>query len=231
MYPTNTLFLFDIDDTITDSGSVGSQCFAKAFRQLYGVESISIDWREYPHVTDWGLTNSAIEQHLGRRATTADYHMMESRYNELLHQSLDSGDLSVKEVPGARAFLQHLRDLGCVVGFATGGWSYSARLKLDAAAVPHHGINIASSDLAWSRADIMEASISHHSATHAGVERVVYFGDGHWDVATCRALGVPMVGVDFRGTKGLQGLGVDPIITGYQDPDYVVDAVHALLSI
>ncbi len=225
----DTLCLFDIDDTLTRCGSIGSACFATAFDQLYGIEDLSIDWSTYKHVTDWGLTYQAFKQHLGRKPSPSDLADVEARYNQLLHEAIDAGNLVVKEVDGASDFLASVQDAGATVKMATGGWSYSARLKLSQADIQHHDRDIYSSDIAWSRGGIMRAAIDK-AMESPQIKKVVYFGDGKWDVETCRQLDVPIIGLDVNGRKGLRDLGVKHVFGDYSDKRSVLDAIKQLTS-
>lgn len=225
----DTLCLFDIDDTLTRCGSVGSACFARAFDQLYGIKDLSIDWATYKHVTDWGLTYQAFKQHLGHKPSPIDLADVEDRYNQLLHEAIDAGTLVVSEVGGASDFLKAVQDAGAIVKMATGGWSYSARLKLSQAEIRHDHRDIYSSDIAWSRGAIMQAAIDKAMETPR-LNKVVYFGDGRWDVETCQQLDVPIIGLDVNGRKGLRDLGVKHVFADYSDKNSVLDAIKELTS-
>lgn len=225
----DVLFLFDVDDTLTSCGSVGSKCFANAFEKLYDIKDLSIDWTSYRHVTDWGLTYAAFQQHLGKKPSQKDLQEVEQTYNDLLHEAYDAGTLDIRPVRGADVFIKSLQDQGHQVRMATGGWSYSAQFKLSQAAIHHHPERIYSANIAWSRASIMEKAIAA-SKEESGIQQVVYFGDGKWDVETCRQLNVPMVGLDITGKKQLKALGVQHVYHNYLDAASVIDSVRSLLQ-
>lgn len=226
----DTLCLFDIDDTLTRCGSIGSACFARAFDQLYGIKDLSIDWSTYKHVTDWGLTYQAFKEHLGYRPSPEDLTMVETTYNQLLREAITDGRLVVREVVGASQFLSLLQASGATIKMATGGWSHSARLKLTQAAIKHDPADIYSSDIAWSRDSIMRAAIDKAMEAPL-IEKVVYFGDGVWDVRTCRQLSVPMIGLDVTGNKGLKALGVKHVFSDYTDAYGILAAVKHLTEL
>ena len=63
-------------------------------------------------------------------------------------------------------------------------------------------------------------------AAGSSFERTVYVGDGPWDVATCRELRLPLVGVAAYGdVRGLEVQGVSHVLTDYVDRDRVMRAI------
>jgi len=56
------LYLFDIDGTLLFSNKVDSKCFAQTFEEEYKQEFPSIDWNEFPHVTDHTIFRTGFHQ-------------------------------------------------------------------------------------------------------------------------------------------------------------------------
>lgn len=104
------------------------------------------------------------------------------------------------EVPGATRFLAYLIAHDWHVCIATGGWSYSAKLKCRAASIPE-SIPLFSSDRYFSREAIVAAALQGTRQLH-GVRRynrTVCLGDGVWDVVTAANLALPFIGVAEGG--------------------------------
>ncbi|MBK8490343.1 MAG: hypothetical protein IPL49_05395 [Saprospirales bacterium] len=61
-----TLILFDVDGTLLHSEKNDSQSFAETYEELYGRPFPTIDWLQYPHVTDTTILQSVVGDHFER---------------------------------------------------------------------------------------------------------------------------------------------------------------------
>ena len=61
-----TFVIFDIDGTLLYSNKADSQCFADTYEEIYQKEFPTIDWRNYPHVTDTTIFQTVIQAQFGR---------------------------------------------------------------------------------------------------------------------------------------------------------------------
>jgi phosphoglycolate phosphatase-like HAD superfamily hydrolase len=105
------------------------------------------------------------------------------------------------EVPGAARFLERLRNLdGVGIAIATGGWRKEALFKLQTSGLSVDGIPLASSDDDHNRKKIMMSAAEKARDFYAcpGFERVVYLGDGLWDLQEARSLGYGFIGIGPR---------------------------------
>jgi phosphoglycolate phosphatase-like HAD superfamily hydrolase len=105
------------------------------------------------------------------------------------------------EVPGASRFLERLRKLaGAGIAIATGCWRIEALFKLQASGLSVDGIPMSTSDDDRDRKRIMEIAAGQARDFYAcpGFERVVYLGDGPWDLQTSRSLGYGFIGIGPR---------------------------------
>lgn len=204
-----SLAIFDIDGTLIDSNAVDSQCFLGTLETAFGIPAAGIDWRDYRHHTDRGLTEEFLRRAWGRDPEEKDI----TRHREAFMSALRSRVQRLDEIRGARAFIAFLRRRGWAVALATGAWSESARLKLAAAGFPVD-LPLACCDTCGSREDILRLAIGdrkHH--------RTVVFGDGWWDVRAARNIGLPFIGV---GTPD----GAAEVISDFSDPEAVLAAMQ-----
>jgi phosphoglycolate phosphatase-like HAD superfamily hydrolase len=226
------LAIFDIDGTLTESVAVDELCFVQAFRDVLGIGSINTNWLDYAFPTDSGLTLEICRQHLGRDPVGAEVRRLQARFAELLCAAVAGAGQPIREIPGAAALL-HSLGAHCRwrVAIATGGWSVSARFKLASAGLPVDGFPWATGDDAWDRVDILRTAI-RRAREHYGqdaFERVVYVGDGVWDVRAAKALGIGFLGL-ATGTKAVRLLeeGASCVLPDLSDPVRLVECLEAV---
>jgi len=218
------LVVFDIDGTLTRTAGIDAQLFEQAFHETLGARIPSTDWDDYEHVTDVGILAEAVEKALARAATAADLDAMQSRFLSLLDTHL--GTRETLAVDGAGAIFASLRDRGHRIALATGCWRRSAERKLGRADIAHDGVPLASCDDHVARTGIVRAALAKAAARDG--ERVVYVGDGAWDVKATRELGIPLVGVDREGDGKLASLELGfPIVRDYVDVEAFERALAA----
>jgi phosphoglycolate phosphatase-like HAD superfamily hydrolase len=118
--------------------------------------------------------------------------------SELLCAAVAGAGQPIREIPGAAVLLHSLRaDRRWLVAIATGGWSVSARFKLASAGLVVDNCPWASADDAVDRADILRTAIERAGQKYGqgAFEKVVYVGDGVWDVRAAKALGIGFLGL------------------------------------
>jgi phosphoglycolate phosphatase-like HAD superfamily hydrolase len=190
------LVLFDIDGTLTHSQSIDGEIYLDSLSKVFGLTDVISDWSSYRHTTDSGILQEIFETRVGRAPTPVEVSDFRSRFvDSVAHAAARD---SFREVAGAGGILHHL--LGQPlhhVGLATGGWSDSARCKLQSVGIQFDAFISATADDAISRESIMETAIRRLVARAGGrrADSVVYIGDGIWDARACRRLGVPFIGI------------------------------------
>ncbi len=192
------LAIFDIDGTLTESVAVDELCFVQAFREVLGIGQINTNWLDYRFQTDSGLTLEICRLHLGRDPDGAEIKRLQARFAQLLCAAVAGTGQPIREIPGAAALLHSLRaHCRWRVAIATGGWSVSARYKLASASVVVDSFPWSSADDALDRADILRAAIERARQKYGqeAFEKIVYVGDGVWDVWAAQALGIGFLGV------------------------------------
>ncbi|MGO3667689.1 MAG: HAD family hydrolase [Vreelandella alkaliphila] len=188
------LVLFDIDGTLVQSYDFDTECFQAATKDILGV-TVGPDWSRYNHVTDSGILAEVIEElHLqsdSERITKE----VKARFVSRVADYISFHD--VLPIFGAYEFLSQLvarQDVS--VAFATGGWSESARMKLEAAGIKFSSIPLASSSDHFSRIEIMR--FAERRAGNGHYDSITYFGDGPWDQKASETLGYNFVSVGNR---------------------------------
>lgn len=221
------LLMFDIDGTLTATNGVDTECYVQAMSEYLG-EAIDSDWSQYQHVTDSGIAGELFKLH-GR--PMEEVRLVQRRFFELIEQALRRRPESCVPITGAAEFLQHVqRSADWVAGFATGGWSESARAKLRQAGIDFQGLPFASADDAEARIDIMKICLELAEAEcRGGLTGVVYVGDAAWDARAAKELGWPFIGIG-RTIRSIRERAGDtyPVFNDFSDIQSVLAAASAL---
>ncbi len=225
-----TLLLFDIDGTLLFSNTVDSRCFASSYESVFGYAFPTIDWRQYPHVTDHVIFRTVFTRHFNRVATAEERQLFEDHYvNQLQHKRREQPE-EFREVPGAAACWRHLaQDQQFVMGIATGGWRAPAQIKLE-----HVGIDPIPTYAGYAndmeqRDHILQSAIDLAKAEHE-ISSIVYIGDAIWDVTTTRQMNLPLIGIRRSGDhEVLLKEGVKVVLSDYQDVSVFYEAVDLVL--
>jgi phosphoglycolate phosphatase-like HAD superfamily hydrolase len=192
------LAIFDIDGTLTESVAVDEVCFVQAFQDVLGITEINTNLLDYNFQTDSGLALEICQNHLGRDPSHAEISGLRSRFAELLCDAVGDTGQPLREVSGAAALLHWLQaHPRWQVAIATGGWKVSARFKLGAAGLPVDAFAWANADDALDRVDIMRTAIQRAGKDYCQetFEKIVYVGDGVWDVRAARSLRIGFLGL------------------------------------
>ena len=192
----NGLVVFDLDGTLALTSEVDDACWVKAAHEVLGLESIETDWGHYGHSTDEAIAMELISTRTDLPPTEVTVHLVRDAFIRQVEGSLHSDPGLFQPVPGATTVFARLKDAGWNVAIATGGWRTTARLKLKAAGISDAEIPAAHGDDAHPREEIISAAIERSATTTSEViDRVVYIGDGRWDVAATNQLGIGFVGL------------------------------------
>jgi phosphoglycolate phosphatase-like HAD superfamily hydrolase len=225
----NSLAIFDIDGTLTDTNAVDDACFRGAVADAMGIAPAEIDWTGTKHFTDRAIFDFLWSAYSGRLPAEADVARARDRLTDLLTSAVGQTPDQFRPIAGAPAVFGHLAARGWRVSIATGCWGPSAQIKLRTAGIDIDGIVMACSDDAASRTEIVTLSRARAAAEHGGeFDRVVSIGDGLWDVETAVALGLPFVGVAHGDhADRLRRAGASVVIESYADLDAFTYALGA----
>jgi phosphoglycolate phosphatase len=121
------LILFDIDGTLTDSGSAGSISLTKTFRSLFGIDDafrhIRMDGKTDIQIIKEGLAAHGLD---GGGRTVAD---ILAGYIDCLKREIHNDRKHLK--PGIGELLETIAAMdGCRLGLLTGNVEEGARVKL-----------------------------------------------------------------------------------------------------
>lgn len=222
------LAIFDIDQTLTKTDDVDSQCFVQAFAD-FGIKDINTNWASYGHTTDSGITLQIFLLHLKRVPETSELLQLQHRFVELLQQQYTKNNAMFAEMLGASVMLDKLAQTeDWAIALATGGWRASALMKLQSAEL-NFSIPAAFADDGISREDILTTAISRAKTQYnqSDFEKIVCIGDAIWDVLTAVQLQLPFVGVASGEQKTiLQNAGVEQVIEDFVNFDEFFQALN-----
>jgi phosphoglycolate phosphatase len=190
-----SLWLFDIDGTLVDSGGAGVRSLQEAASDRFGGDGPDLD---LAGSTDLGVI-AGIFRHFSREETLGETEAFFASYLKRLEWNLVHGGFPGHVLPGAVDLLQHLETLPDVsVGLLTGNIAGGAGLKMR-----HYGLEryFAFGAYGSDRADrnllgpiALERAVAHTGRQFLPGETVV-IGDTPKDVACAKAMGARALGV------------------------------------
>ncbi len=222
------LVIFDVDGTLVEGKRAGSRCFANCYEKIYNKPFPSINWAEYPHVTDTTIFGTVIQRHFNRQYEEEELQHFHDSYAQSLLDLFKERPDCIKAVDGATTAIEQLAIASDIVlGVATGGWKHSAQIKLDHVGIPHDNFIFYGADGHTTREQILNAVIAEAQNNHEDISRTVYIGDAIWDVTTTKNLGLPFVGIRTGGdTHVLLEVGARHVVTDYLDYERFWEAVE-----
>jgi phosphoglycolate phosphatase-like HAD superfamily hydrolase len=195
------LVMLDIDGTLTQSFELDGDVFVIAIAEMFGSPQIDLNLNEFIDVTSLGVTLEELQRILGRVPTGEEIKAVKHRVLHHLERMYQESADTFSEVPGASLFLRQLRKLdGVGIAIGTGAWHSEALFKLRASNLNVDGIPIATSDDDRNRRRIMEIAAERARVYYgySSFGRVVYMGDGPWDLQASRSLGYTFIGIGPR---------------------------------
>ena len=223
-----TLIIFDIDGTLLYSNKIDSQCFSDSYEAVFDYTFPSIDWRDYPHVTDHTIFGTVFKKQFNRLVTAEELDRFQTDFVNRMQQKRVETPEEFKEVPGARQTVDRLlSDDKFAVGIATGGWQRPAQFKLRHIGIDYTNIFDSYADYKETRDDIVNESIDNARKQHSDFQRIVYVGDAVWDVKTTRDMNLPLIGIRRNGDRHiLEDEGATHILQDYSDYGAFMDMVE-----
>ena len=185
--------IFDIDGTLVESFGFDDTCYISAIREVLGEVYIHDDWSKYKNVTDTGSLRQIMEENKIREKEQIKE--VRTKFGELIRQHLQNGGkCCAKE--GAIHLINKLTAAdNYEVGFATGGWRHTAKMKLQHAGFNLRNTVLTSSDDGDERVTIMRKCLL---ALGNNFQRIVYIGDAEWDMQATQELDWHFIGVGAR---------------------------------
>jgi len=226
------LIMLDIDGTLTESYEYDQEIFGEVIGKVLGIPPVDADLNGYVDKTSLGLTSEAIRRVSGkdpdRKMVNKVKRLVQERMERLYRQ--DPGNF--RQVPGAARFLARLRGLNETgIAIATGCWLEEALFKLTASGLEVEGIPIATSDDDRNRKRIMQLAVEKAAQIYACpcFERIIYLGDGPWDLQAAGELGYGFIGIGPR-LQELNEPGAERWHADFHDIQAVMGSVLALIE-
>ncbi len=224
------LLIFDVDGTLTRTLDVDTSCFLRAFEETFGWTGIDDNWSSYPEYADSSIAHEIFLRRLGRPPTPAETGRVISAFMRLMEDAWREDPSRFGAVPGAPAVVERLRrDPSRRLAVATGCWKASALFKLEKAGIDLKSVPLSTSDSTIIRVRIVERALEEAREFYRPAEfgRVVFVGDGVWDVKASRRLGLDFLGIADGGKKKtLQSAGARSVIGDYADYELFLRALE-----
>ena len=222
------LIIFDIDGTLLYSNRIDSQCFADTYEKVYHHPFPSIDWSNYPHVTDDTIFKTVIHEHFQREAGEDEIQEFKKQFVDSIQAKRKVVPHEFKEVKNSRKTIELLlQDTTFEVGIATGGWRLPAFVKLHHIGIPTDQLHMSFADGNPTREDIIQGVFRQTDNLNLKFNKIVYVGDAPWDVRTTRNMNIPFIGVRReRDFEKLEQLGAQTIIPDFADFDGFLEAIE-----
>ena len=226
------IVVFDLDGTLARTSEVDDACWLEAASDVLGLDSMETDWSHYPHSTDEAIALELIRTGTDLAPSDENVHRVRDAFAGRIEAARRRRPEWFHPVPGATTIFAALRSAGWEVAIATGGWRRTARMKLDAAGVPHEGVAAAHADDAHPREEIIRIAMTRATASYGcAFDRGVYVGDGRWDVLATDRMGLGFVGI-AAGDRAdlLRSVGAETVLPDYLDFFAFQEAVERLAT-
>ena len=209
--------IFDIDGTLVESSGFDGDCYFSAIKDVLGEVYIHDNRDTYNNITDTGILRQIIAENKIQEKRQIEE--VRSKFGALVRQYFRNGG-ACRPIKGAVQVIDKLLAAdNYEVGFATGGWGHTAKMKLQHAGFNLKSTILASSDDGEERVTIMEKCLS---ALGNRFHRIVYIGDAEWDMQATKELGWHFIGVGTR-LKGKCEFWVED----FSSPDTFMKMLHA----
>ena len=222
------IYLFDIDNTLLNSGGAGGRAMNRAFRDLFGIGN-GFDGVEFSGRTDSAiLRNGLLLHHLPDGDFPALLARFKASYVRHLVRTLTETRGHV--LPGVPALLRTLTETeGVRLGLATGNFRRSAMMKLEYCGIRPFFRSGGFGEDSELRSEVVALAIRRLGGRPRGRNPVYVVGDTPIDVEAAKANGAIAVAVT-TGTSSAEELaraGADAIFPDLGD---VASVLGVLLS-
>lgn len=225
----STLYIFDIDGTLTDSVCLHQASYLHAY-SVFELPNLNTEWNSYIHHTDSWIFGEAFRQSLGRSPTSDE----RIRFIDALIAHFDrnlSGSV-IAEIPGAKKFLfDVVAAPNTAYAFATGSYREPALRKLASLGVAYRPDLLITASEYETREEIVLNAIASAKRIF-DVEtfgQIVSLGDGYWDLVTAKKLGLEFVGI-ATGDKAAQLMAAGATIVHPNFFEYARDSRFVEMS-
>ena len=185
--------IFDIDGTLVESSDFDGEFYFSAIRDVLGEVHIHDNRGTYKNVTDTGILRQIMEEN--NIQEEGQIKEVRTKFGELVKQYFQNDGECISKDGATYLIDKLLAADGYEVGFATGGWEHTAKMKL-----LHAGFNLKNTVLTSSDDSDERVSIMKKCLLQLGqdFQRVAYIGDAEWDMQATNTLGWHFIGVGTR---------------------------------
>jgi phosphoglycolate phosphatase-like HAD superfamily hydrolase len=214
-----SLWLFDIDGTLVDTGGAGMRALKEAAVERFGDEGPELD---LAGSTDSGIVGKMLA-HFGYSEELEEFERFYTFYLERLEWNLAHGGFEGQVLPGVVELLERLADDdGATVGLLTGNIAGGAAAKMRHYGLDHHfefgayGCDFADRNRLGPIA--LERAAGHAGRSFSPQETLV-IGDTPKDIACAHAMGSRCLAVATGrfSVDELQAAGADRVIEGLSE--------------
>ncbi len=225
------LAIFDIDGTLTATSSVDCECYVSAFKEVFGLEIQNSNWERFTHYTDSGIMAQVFQEAYNRLPSADEHAKIRQEFARRLQQAYKSQPERFPAITGSTSMLQRLaKEPDWKLALATGCWRVSAEFKLNMAGFEGDGIPLSTCDEVIDREAIMQNAVKLAREAYGikAFDKIVYIGDGIWDVKASRKLGFGFVGIEYENhhQSRLENAGAPVIISDYNDYDLFIELLR-----
>lgn len=213
--------LFDVDGCLISTGGAGTNAWRHAFERLHGIPADIGQFTE-AGMTDPDVGRQTFVRVLRRAPTEQEMARLLGAYLERLEVEVDQS-AGYRVMPGVKALLPRLIDVGLLLGIVSGALESAAHIKLGRARLNRFfsfgGYGSDSAD----RAELTRLAIERCGRLHGhrlDPSRVLVVGDTPRDVEAGRAAGAVTVGVATGKytVPQLEAAGADYVLPTLESP-------------
>jgi len=208
----DTLYIFDIDGTLTDSVSMYLISVTKAMLHL-GITNIDTDYNNYKHHTDSYALRYNYERNFEH---SLPEHFLQDFENNIVKEMACFDP--TKEIKGAKSLINFFREKEIPFCFATGALPKPSLIKLEQCEIWHNEELLATSIGHETREGFVTDAIERAKKFYnrSSFTNISSLGDGLWDLKTAQNLSLDFIGI---GNKNKEKLLEKGVVNWYADMD------------
>ncbi|WP_339845693.1 HAD family hydrolase [Dokdonia sp. Asnod3-C12] len=215
MITKDTLFVFDIDGTLTDSIPTYLPVITKVLADI-GLQDIDTDYDNYLHHTDLYALEYNYERTFNKKAPAN----LRYELDHLLGEELSKCS-PVTEIPGARSLLLKLQEMQIPFAYGTGAFPKATAIKMEGSQVPFIPEVLATSLHNISRVGFVKEAIekSKEYYNRTSFDNIIAVGDGLWDLKAAQELEISFLGIGTKNREAMLDNGCKNWIEDYRKFD------------
>ena len=212
MNTPDTLYVFDIDGTLTDSIPTYLKVITKVLSDI-GLKEIDTDYDNYLHHTDRYALEYNYERNFGKKAPDS----LRFELDTLLGIELQKHE-PVIEIPGARDLLLDFQRREIPFSYGTGAFPKATIVKMKDARIPLIEEVLATSITSVSRVGFVQEAIEKSKAFYnQDFKKIVAVGDGLWDLKAAQELNIGFLGVGLKNKEVMRQHGCTDWVENFRD--------------